>query len=92
MNLVRSTDEVDFSSIMCYVPDEIVDKVKINMQSETQGPKNDFHIHNRENKIGDEDTSVNNFIQKNMSQLALANAVIEHNKINLVPEMGAFLV
>ena len=62
------------------------------MQSETQGPKNDFHIHNIESEIGDEDTSVNYFIQKNMSQFALANVVIEHNKIKLVPEMGAFLV
>ena len=52
---------------MCYVPDEIVEKVKINMQNETQGPKNHFHIHNRDSQIGD--TSVNNFIQKHMSQL-----------------------
>ena len=51
-----------------------------------------YYYYNRESEIGDEDTSVNNFIQKNMSQLALANAVIEHNKIKLVREMGAFLV
>ena len=97
-DLVQNPEHINFPKDTC-APNDIVDKVKENIKHFASEDSNDQKIFqhatpckNSKDNIEPKEYSKEDFMQRNMSQIALAQSVIDMRRIELEAKTGTFVV